>query len=344
MLIESIYMRILLHGYNTCFQNESGGVQNRMRKIYSLLLSNNIETTFFNPYDSKIKDFDVLHLFMLKAETLPLIRLAKQRGVKIVLSSIVNTINKFKIKTYNKFLNKLPIPTTYKLEYEAIHLVDCIIVESLQESVFLQQCYDVDSSKIYVIPNGVDESTYSGREIYTIVNKPKFLLQIGRFDENKNQLSVIKAIQKTDVEVVFIGGSDSTASEYYTKCQMAAKGFHNIHFLGWRDSNDPLFKSALAWADTLILPSYYETFGLVLLEAGVNGAKLVVSNTLPILDYKSFQGIPSFNPSNINDIYDKIMYTMSLEKDESVKERIISEFSWDTVIKQHINLYSDLLK
>ena len=85
-------MRVLLHAYNTCCQNLAGGVQNRIRKICALLVQRNIIAELFNPYQHKIDDFDILHIFMLKGETLSLMRLAKNRGLKIVLSSIINTV------------------------------------------------------------------------------------------------------------------------------------------------------------------------------------------------------------------------------------------------------------
>lgn len=338
-------MRVLLHAYNTCCQNLAGGVQNRIRKICALLVQRNIRAELFNPYQHKIDDFDILHIFMLKGETLSLMRLAKNRGLKIVLSSIINTKGGWKIDLYNKILGKLPIATTYKTEYEAIHLADAIIVETPNEARFIQNHYNVHSSKCLVIPNGVDKPLFhNGKEIFEVVSSPKFVLQVGRFDENKNQLNVIKALRGTNVEVVFIGGADQISSEYYQKCLQESNGCNNIHFLGWLENTNPLFMSALKWADALILPSYHETFGLVLLEAGINGTKLLISKTLPILEYESLKDSYKFNPSDVKNIREVVLNSMNSGSNPQLKNNIEKEFSWDTVIKQHINLYSDLLE
>lgn len=338
-------MKVLLHAYNTCCQNKAGGVQNRIKEIQSRLVQHNVIAELFNPYEHKVNDFDILHIFMLKSETLSLMRLAKSRGVKIVLSSIINIINGWKIDVYNRLLSRLPIVTTYKFEYEAIHLADLIIVETVKEAKFIQRHYDIDISKLKVIPNGIDSSQYKydGKDIYNIIRNDKYLLQIGRFDENKNQLNVIKALKNTDIEVVFIGGADQSSPDYYKKCLNESSNSKNIHFLGWLDNNDPLFKSALHWAEALILPSYNETFGLVLLEAGINGAKLLISNTLPILSFNSFKRAYTFNPSNIRNIYEVVLNAMKEEKDPQLKMDIEDEFSWDTIIEQHVKLYNKLI-
>lgn len=334
-------MKILFHAYNTCCQNEAGGVQVRMRHIHDLLEDKNIHVDYFSPFENKVKDYDVLHVFSLNSEALNLMRVAKDCGKLVVLSSIVNIVGGWKIDFYKKFLGRLPIMTTYKILQETIQLADIIIAETEKERHFIHRHYQIDLDKIEVIPNGVDLDNYDGIEIYDrLPEVQKYVLQVGRFDENKNQLSVIKALKGSGIDVVFIGGEDSRGGVYLQKCINEVGDDKHFHFLGWLSSNDPLLRSTYHWADTLVLPSYNETFGMVAIEAGVQGTKLVLSKTLPILDYNCMKSVRTFNPNDIDDIKKAIVETFSKPRDENTKSQMLKEFSWDIIIDKHIKIYN----
>ena len=99
-------MKILFQAYNTCCQNTSGGVQNRLRKIHDLLVERGYQVDYFNPFETRLEDYDILHVFSLNIESYALMQVAKQKGLKIVLSSIVNTINGRKIDFLRKRMTK----------------------------------------------------------------------------------------------------------------------------------------------------------------------------------------------------------------------------------------------
>ena len=155
-----------------------------------------------------------------------------------------------------------------------------------------------------------------------------------------NQI-VIKAMKNTNIDIVFIGGPDHNNESYYKECIKLAEDCDNIHFLGWQ-TDKKLIASAYGNADTFVLPSFHETFGLVLLEAGVSGAKLAISNTLPILEFDSFNTYNTFDPNSSEKIREAIMKTYNSEKDTVLKDKILQQFSWTNVIKLHLDLYSQL--
>lgn len=332
-------MKILIDCYDTISQNDSGGVQIRVNKIYDLLKKKNINVKLFNKFEDKIDDYDILHIFKLEYQKFPLIECAKIKGKVVVISTIVSTKVNWKFYLY-KLIAKLKFTSIYKLNEKMLNLADFLICETPKEKEFFVNYYKVNKDKIYVIPNGADAKIYNGNEIYEIVDKnKKYLLQVGVFDENKNQLNVIKAVKNTNIELVLIGGAYFSSKEYYDKCLEEAKGCKNIHFLGWLDHDSNLFKSAYSHADTLILPSYSETFGLVAIEGVMYGTKLVLSNTISLLSYDEFNTIKTFSPNNINEIRSSIESTMNLKKDDIVYDKIKKRFSWDEVIDEHIRLY-----
>lgn len=332
-------MKVIIQGYNTCCQNKAGGVQTRLRKIASLLKERGVDVELFNPFESDISTCDVLHVFSLNVENWGLIQCAKKQSKLVVMSAVVPTTEKIKLTLY-KWLHILPIYTNYSMRYESLQMTDVVIVETQAEAEFLHLFYSVPKNKMVIIPNGVDDANYQGDEIFNAVGKHcDYILQVGRFDENKNQLNVIRAMKDSGIDIVFIGGSNHSEHGYYQKCESEAKGCNNFHLLGWQAQDSDILKSAYANAKLVILPSHYETFGLVLLEGGFAGANLAISKTLPILCYSSFNDCVTFNPDDINDIKKNLIKAFGQPKDRKLKDKLKAEFNWDKIIEQHISIY-----
>lgn len=338
--------KILIDTYDTAFQNISGGVRNRILSIVGALKKNGLSVEYFEKYKTNIRDYDVLHVFMLKVDSYSLIKYAKENGLKVVISSIVVLDGEKQLRLYWK-LRKLPLMTTYKILFNICNMADSIIAETIQEAKFLEKYYHVPRKKIVIIPNGAERMESESKSIYEKIGKQcEYALEVGRFDSNKNQLSVIKALKNTDIEIVFIGGESSAESKYYKECVELAKNSPNIHFLGWLDHEDEVLKSAFCNSKAIISSSYNETFGLTIIEGIMAGAIPVVSNTLPILDYKSLKNCIRFNPKDVADIREKINFVMKHQSSELGQDKLIdevsTEFSWDKVAMEHIKLYGEL--
>ena len=117
-------MKIIIAGYNTCCFNKSGGVQVRIKKIYELLSKQNeIEVEYFRPMETDFDKVDILHLFKLEPEYYNLVRKAKNKGVKIVLSTIIPLEGGYKIDIYRCLINRLPMLNVYKMAFK---ILSCI--------------------------------------------------------------------------------------------------------------------------------------------------------------------------------------------------------------------------
>ena len=333
-------MKVIYVSYNACCQNASGGVQNRLRKIANLVAERDVTTELFNPFTTKLEEGDILHVFMLSIDTYSIVQYAKKHGVKVVISTIIPLVDKKKLCLY-KTIQGIPLITTYKINKMTLTAADVLITESQQESNFIEKYYSISKKKCHVIPNGVDRNDYIGKEIYKLIgNQCKYILQVGRFDKNKNQLNVIRALKGTNVNIVFIGGPGDRL--YYEECLTEAKGCSNIYFLGWLKSESNELKSAYANAEVVVLPSHYETFGLVAIEGASSGAKVVLSKTLPINDFEVFDKCQKIDPNNIEDIRKKLLIAMTEEKESFFFKNIETTFSWDKIIDEHINIYKGL--
>lgn len=337
-------LRVLIQGYNTCCQNVSGGVQIRIKSFVEALKKTACEVELFCPFSSDLRSFDILHVFKLDIENITLIRTAKSLGKKVVLSPILNTINGKRIDFYF-LLRKLPIATTYRILFEIIELSDMFVVETEMEKRFLIRHFKAKESKILVVGNGARDYSTTSKKIFDIIgNDKKYVLQVGRFDENKNQLRVIQALKETNINVVFIGGPDINNTLYYDKCIAEAEGYRNIYFLGWIKNSDPLLASAYANAKVIVCASFSETFGLTIIEGAIAGALPVLSKKLAILEDEHFKDCITFDPSNNESIRNSIITGMNITNDERFSEKIKSDFSWDNIAKMHIELYMKMLR
>lgn len=333
-------MKVLFHAYNCCCQNEGGGVQVRIRRMQKLLTSKGIQVDFFNPYETKLRDYDVLHIFMLTLECQQLVDVAKSLGLKVVLSSIVSIREGRAIDFYRSLPRQFT--TAVMMKYNQLKKFDTIIAETSAEADFLNKHYKVPRDKMVIIPNGVDEIGPGGEDIFEkIGGRKKYVLQVGRFDANKNQLNVIKAVKDADYDLVLIGGSNVAGKDtYYETCLKAAEVSNRIHFLGWISAGSPLLNSAYRNAQVVILPSHHETFGLVATEGAMSGAHVCLSNTLAINEFNVFEKNYTFNPDDSRDIRRAIDKAMSTPKDEKLRNRAMEVFSWDKIAQQHIDIYN----
>lgn len=250
-------------------QSKSGGAQVRCMKLFTEIKKQGVDIKLFDKWTDKLSDFDILHVFHLDTENLYLILGAKALGKKVVISSIVNTTGNVSL-TVHKLLHRFPIHTIYKMYRRALEAADLIIAETNAEKSHIAKYYCINPEKISVIPNGAEiyqktDEVFikTGMDIGT-----KYVLQVGRFDENKNQLRVIKALKNTDIQLVFMGGAVNEGDEYYRSCLEEAKGCPNIHFLDWVENRSPLYQSAYVNATVLVMPSFYETFGMIIVEGG----------------------------------------------------------------------------
>ena len=147
------------------------------------------------------------------------------------------------------------------------------------------------------------------------------IVSVGRLTERKNQLELIKAYGKLphpSPELIFIGAWDE---EYKKKCEayIAEKNLKNIHFLGHRDQP---WEEVTA-ADLVVFPSAMETFGLVYIEAIMNGIPAIISDNLGHLSaYEIFEEGQLYPSGNVEILTERIKE--ALASFEQLKENSLA--------------------
>ncbi len=164
---------------------------------------------------------------------------------------------------------------------------DRIIASSEREREFLQRYYKVSTEKIAVVPCGVDLARFHpmgqewARRQLGLENAGSVVLYVGRFAPVKGLERLVAASphlrDHPGLRLVIVGGDGpDTPEAVRLRRFIAAAGLGDIVMLCGRvdHSRLPTYYSA---ADVLVVPSYYESFGLVALESLACGTPVVAT-------------------------------------------------------------------
>lgn len=181
----------------------------------------------------------------------------------------------------------------------------------------LSSIIDEVQHKVMVVPNGVDpywiESKVLCRKDFSSKNTIQ-LLYIGKFDKGKNVINLVNAVKKLNqkkantVELVLIGGKGNDEKRILD----SIKDNHSFKYVG-RVDNLKILQTYFQKSDIFTMPSKAETFGLVYIEALLQG--------LPVL-YTKNEGIDGFYDDSIGE---KVENT-SAEEIQNKIEKLISNY------------------
>jgi glycosyltransferase involved in cell wall biosynthesis len=92
------------------------------------------------------------------------------------------------------------------------------------------------------------------------------------------------------------------------------------------------------------MPSKYETFGLVYIEALSQGLPIIYTNGQGVSGYfKNGTVGYGVKPNNVTDIADKIELIMNNFDSMSLNSpKFAQEFSWDNIAKEYLDIYNNL--
>jgi D-inositol-3-phosphate glycosyltransferase len=163
---------------------------------------------------------------------------------------------------------------------------DAIVTASAHERTLLERYYGADPGRIHTIPCGIDldlfyprDRAMSRAELGLPLASP-VILWVGRLEKLKGVdilVGAVAQLAERDFTLLIVGGDDRAAPlRSELEAQAAAEGLTaNVRFEGpVAHDRLPAYYSA---ADVVVVPSYYESFGLVAVEAMACGAPVVAS-------------------------------------------------------------------
>lgn len=253
-------------------------------------------------------------------------------------------------------------------ENNLVHEVDQIIASTIDEKQKLMDLYKADGNKIAVIPPGVDTSRFypipadEAKEFINIPPDEKMLLFVGRIEPLKGIETLIHAIaqmRKADIMnncphyLYIIGGNPEEenldVNKEMTRLQQLCKDLgvgDMIIFLGKKDQNTLQYYYSAA--EVVVMPSNYESFGMVALEAMACGTP-VVATQVGGLQHLVQDGITGFTVPHNDPIALEEKITQLLCQEElraRMSEKSVQyarTFDWDMIIPRIISIYENLL-
>lgn len=346
-----------------------GGVEVQMLGLRDQLKQFGIKVKLFDMYNDSIGDYDILHMWRPLGnplDALNLANIAKKNGVKVVVSPIywknynwepVLSFEEHRIHFRLKSLLRNMISSFVQrgrsdLGFDSIHWfhryvlrnADLLLPNSWNEGHLLVDCFKVDSKKIHPVPIGVDEK-FARAKPDKFVDKygiNDFLLFVGRVERRKNVLNLIKAYKRTRLETELVVIGDPSNKEYLEECLKATEGDKNVIFCGFMPHDSDLLSSAYAAAKALILPSWYETPGIVALEAGLAGANIAITKIGGTTEY--FKSLAFYiDPYKMSSIEKALVESQLKEKTSDLREHILNNYTMEKVAKRYIEAYEKTL-
>lgn len=337
-------MKILFGAPAYVYLDGPGGVINQMLNTKAALEKLGHHVTLFNQWDtSSVRSHDIFHLFVASGDTYEIGRRIKQAGLKLVVSPIIDkAIPEWMIKISNSLMRRIPkVYTHLSAASELCGLADLTVARSSEEFRKITFTLNVSPSKAVRVPNGIDIKYYHAEPSLFIerYGVKDFVLWVGLIGfPNKNLLRLIRIIGALQLPTVLVGPVQN--NDYARRCLEEARKYESIKVLGVLEPAELV--SAYAAADTLVLPSIVEGTGLVALEAGLAGAKVVITRNGGPPDY--FADLVEYvDPHSDKSIRDKLLIAVNRPKDHRLREHIRANFTWDIVALKQVDAYKRVL-
>ena len=253
-------------------------------------------------------------------------------------------------------------------EQDVLKFADRIVAATPAELAQLQWLYKADTSKVVVIPPGVDKSHFypippdEAKEFIGVSPDDRMLLFVGRIEPLKGVDTLIQAIalmrrngvfQNHQLILSVIGGEPSVSQQSLNDEMARLQSMRNqfgvsdlVTFLGKRGQDTlPYYYSA---AEAVVMPSFYESFGMVALEAMACGTPVVASETgglaFLVQDAETGFTVPVDDPQALADRLTLLVEDPELRRRMGAQAaKFAEEYVWEKIAKRISALYEEVL-
>jgi len=284
---------------------------------------------------------------------------------KIQGSKQVHTYHSLGAVKYNT-IKTIPLIASTRLavEKEVLETAERIVATSPQEKEHMRSLVSTKGN-IDIIPCGTDIEQFgcisqqAARVKLGLNPEDKVVMYVGRFDPRKGIETLVRAVGKSQfrgdkhLKLIIGGGSRPGQSDGMERERI--EGI--VHELGMSDFtiftgrlSQEILPSYYAAADVCVVPSHYEPFGLVAIEAMASNTPVVASDVGGL----QFTVVPEetglLAPPQDEDAFavaiDRILANPQWRDQlgKAGRKRVESKFSWNGVATQLSELYTQLLQ
>jgi len=249
------------------------------------------------------------------------------------------------------------LPIKNRLQYRFTHnMLATVIVANSQSTkkTLLKNAPWLNQDKISVIYNGIDpelfsiENTRDLRDELGIPQQFPLIGFVGRLNVQKGIVYILEAFEKVFEKIpsaqLLMAGTGDLSDEIETIAKK--KGFsRNIHLIGFRDD----IPNVMRTIDLLILPSVWEGFGIVLIEAMAAEKPCVITNisSMPeiVIDGQTGIVVPSKDANKLADAIINLIRNPSLAKKMGCegKKLVQNKFTLQKMISRYEQLFYEYI-
>jgi glycogen(starch) synthase len=277
--------------------------------------------------------------------------LAKRFGTALSV-----TIHATEYGRHQGWVDKHPQSHIHGIEHWMANRAEQVIACSAYMRDHISDIYGIEEDRIVVIPNGIDPADLRPadepemRRLRAQFAAPheKLVLLVGRLVYEKGfqfALEAMPEVISTLGDVRFLVAGSGT-HEQELRAQAAELGLEGHGtFMGW--IGDDVLHTLYRIADLTVVPSIYEPFGLVALEAMASGCPCLVADTGGLREVVPHQEVGlrfrSRDPRSL------ARFAIRLLSDEELGHRLVAEayghvrsFDWVDVAEQTVAVYARL--
>ena len=269
---------------------------------------------------------------------------------------LVMTVHATEYGRHQGWIEDHPQSHIHGVEHWMTNRADRVIACSAYMRDHITDIYSLDEGSVEVIPNGIDPmDLVPVDDLDTLRGKfaepdERLILLVGRLVYEKGfhlALEALPGIIETLGNVRFLVAGSGTA-EADLKAQATKLGLADHgRFLGW--IGDDALHSLYRIADLTVVPSLYEPFGLVALEAMASGCPCIVADTGGLREVVP-EGDKVGLRFNGGDAEHLAIMIERLLSDDILRDRLVAEasehvlsFDWADVARSTAVVYRDLL-
>ena len=266
----------------------------------------------------------------------------------------VTTIHATEYGRHQGWVDKHPQSYIHGIETWMAGRADRVITCSHYMRGHVADVYDIAERRVTVIPNGIDPEDLQPvpdlDELRGRFAEPdeRLVLLVGRLVYEKGfqlALDALPSVIRRAGKVRFlVAGAGTHESELKQQARRLGLMRHGT-FMGW--IGDDVLHSLYRIADLCVVPSLYEPFGLVALEAMASGCPCIVADTGGLREVVPNEDVGlrfrSRDPRSLAEMMERVL------TDDELRDRLVTEasehvlrFDWADVARQTAELYAEV--
>jgi len=212
--------------------------------------------------------------------------------------------------------------------------------------------FEVDPGHVTRIPGGIDPQWWrsAGPDEADVNGRSGLVLAWGRVQYEKGFQVLARAVGSLRYRIggleCMIAGRGSYLPELQSQVDVAGVG-DIVELPGFVSDNE--LRAATHRAGCIVIPSLYEPFGVVALEALASGAPLIVADTGGLAELVGGTGSALlFEPGNaehLADCIERVLTDQELADGLVERGRVLLEatYSWQAIAARTLNVYADAM-